>query len=1245
MATVRAKVPVGSAEWFFDERTQANALVDEEVEEFGYSVRNETDWLNEHMAEIFNSNQLNVTDIFKTPGKLRGKTPRTARKKNALEVRAPLTDIFAPNPQAGPSPAQRTPFYKQVVQFQVAKDADQENRSPSREMFSGMGKNTDSGYHGMTEDEMEIEPPVERASVPIANEATPNDVEPRVPTEPAAPVQRGPSNDRRSPSDSFVSANEEIDDKNHQANNADKEVDAATVPDDEADALKTSAPVEAATAVDAEHTAEDADLPDEDVNDHMDVDGIQSPSEVSSPVKPLLRKSSLTFSSLPAREPLAKRSMGARTSRTSQLDQAKFSGVGQSSQLGRFTGGKSLGGSQSAIQPDEDVDMDEDDVFRPTLSRLESDTTKIHNKTSTQRLHDRINMLGQSKEPRSPKPLPSNSQASQPAYPVLPNFTKSVSADDDIGPKPPPKDLPREKAAIPVDLEDEEDDWIAPIKPTGALTRPQLMKNHSADAMEDVRSKTGNSGVSSAFHAPQQPSPERGSSPVRPGFGHVKSISASVITSPTKAGMAPEQLHQKAISVSNPDFVATIGSTTPAGSPSNKRYLEHPLSASKAKLYSVFKSAKGIFASSAGVSAEARMEALSHAGPARHPDEMFSPNPDVHPTPAMYPNLDSSFAPNSPGKAQDGRRTRSSSEREQKKKMREAEQNERTHDQLEKARQVEREKAAMKSLNKVRPVATASPSPRKEVEKPMASDGEAAEEDSMPPPPPPKSMLPTANSREPRETRKLLVKPSKETLAKNKPASVPIKLRSQMMGHAQPSNAALAASLSESLPPPALAKAIQNKASNQSLHSVPSSSSMKSHASSQNARPKALEAAIKKKAEDEKAAQRKAEQKREMEQKRAAKQEEARKVEQQKKEAEQQKRAAEQQRIQEAKKAAQRQAQAQEARRLEQQRKEASRPGSRQANDLAHASHQERAQGGLGQPRVDMINTKIISRVNQELTRAPPPINPVKPPKRMFQPDDDELSQSRPAIQRTGPSFQQLDGKRRKTNEEPEESEQPRRSVMAPPIRQSNIRKETNKFTHGFMAAPAGPSHASSSMFKSTVTSQHLQQQGKVGHPNDLAKMAHGRIPFNDAPNPPAVPSVQHGQHKTPGRQAPAHAAKSSPHYQPGETIALPEIATDSEDEDSDNEFAAPDWVNSPALREQLSQQQLVDPQDIFGPIPPLQMEEIFKNKERQKKFRDRTSSANWNGADRLTEEERKRDREGRERMMKEGGWTFQNGS
>jgi hypothetical protein len=202
-------------------------------------------------------------------------------------------------------------------------------------------------------------------------------------------------------------------------------------------------------------------------------------------------------------------------------------------------------------------------------------------------------------------------------------------------------------------------------------------------------------------------------------------------------------------------------------------------------------------------------------------------------------------------------------------------------------------------------------------------------------------------------------------------------------------------------------------------------------------------------------------------------------------------------------------------------------------------------------------------------------------------------------------------------------------------------KRQENKFPHGYAPAPP-PHHPTPSMFVKTVTAQHQLQHGKPGHQNDMAKFANARIPFADAPNPPAGPSG--AQYKTPGRPIPNSAitstAKSSPLYPNGDSIALPEIASDSEDEE--DEFQAPDWVNSPALRELLTQQQLVDPEQIFGPIAPLRMEEVFKNKDRHKKFRDRTSSANWNGQDRLTEEERQKDREAREKMMRDGGWTFQ---
>jgi hypothetical protein len=53
-----SRLQVGSAAWVGEESAAANQLVDAELEEFTFAARNELDWLNEHMAEIFNENQL-----------------------------------------------------------------------------------------------------------------------------------------------------------------------------------------------------------------------------------------------------------------------------------------------------------------------------------------------------------------------------------------------------------------------------------------------------------------------------------------------------------------------------------------------------------------------------------------------------------------------------------------------------------------------------------------------------------------------------------------------------------------------------------------------------------------------------------------------------------------------------------------------------------------------------------------------------------------------------------------------------------------------------------------------------------------------------------------------------------------------------------------------------------------------------------------------------------------------------------
>ncbi|KAF8168109.1 hypothetical protein B0H34DRAFT_786336 [Crassisporium funariophilum] len=91
------------------------------------------------------------------------------------------------------------------------------------------------------------------------------------------------------------------------------------------------------------------------------------------------------------------------------------------------------------------------------------------------------------------------------------------------------------------------------------------------------------------------------------------------------------------------------------------------------------------------------------------------------------------------------------------------------------------------------------------------------------------------------------------------------------------------------------------------------------------------------------------------------------------------------------------------------------------------------------------------------------------------------------------------------------------------------------------------------------------------------------------------------------------------------ESIELPDINSeysDSDDEDRPRAFDPPGWAQSPELRQALEMQSTINPDDIFGAVRPLRMEEIFKT--RTSRFRARTSSANWTGTDRLTIQEEK---------------------
>ncbi|KIJ55492.1 hypothetical protein M422DRAFT_152189, partial [Sphaerobolus stellatus SS14] len=60
-----------------------------------------------------------------------------------------------------------------------------------------------------------------------------------------------------------------------------------------------------------------------------------------------------------------------------------------------------------------------------------------------------------------------------------------------------------------------------------------------------------------------------------------------------------------------------------------------------------------------------------------------------------------------------------------------------------------------------------------------------------------------------------------------------------------------------------------------------------------------------------------------------------------------------------------------------------------------------------------------------------------------------------------------------------------------------------------------------------------------------------------------------------------------------------------------------PSWTHEENVEKALEAQSRLNPDDIFGRIKPLKIEEIFKDSKIS--FRHRTSSANWEGTDKLT--------------------------
>ncbi|QIW97791.1 hypothetical protein AMS68_003309 [Peltaster fructicola] len=278
-SSTQTRHALASYEWIKDERSQASDETAKHIEDFSYSVTHELEWLNEKMAEVFSADPKTLTDIFKTPGRLRAKTPRTAKKLAVASPRVPLGDIFAPNARSPPA-TQLISAIDYAPSLRAESNA--ENWEPDSKAVSrskspqrvGQPGNTDSGYHGMTEDETDNE----RHS----------QIQHELQNQIKAPTKDINTDDTaQSGEDSFSSAPENIDARKL--------------------ATEDSRPVETVIATD---TYDDSPM-----------------SDTEEPERTSNRKSSFNFSSLPAREPLlAKKSLGARQSHLDGQSQASLGG-------------------------------------------------------------------------------------------------------------------------------------------------------------------------------------------------------------------------------------------------------------------------------------------------------------------------------------------------------------------------------------------------------------------------------------------------------------------------------------------------------------------------------------------------------------------------------------------------------------------------------------------------------------------------------------------------------------------------------------------------------------------------------------------------------------------------------------------------------------------------------------------------------------------------------------------------------
>lgn len=691
--------------------------------------------------------------------------------------------------------------------------------------------------------------------------------------------------------------------------------------------------------------SEDLQQMDED-DDEANAQDVRSPSEASSPIRPLpKRESSINFASLPAREPLAsKKSIGgARMSRTSHLD---FS---RPSYLNRQTGGKSLGNTMRRESTDDDQDeMDVDEDMAAQKDDADANTA-AHSKTYTQRLQDQISMLGKgnSTGPRPSKSLANFLPQQQSASAPQSQTYAEPASESKKSSSPEPTKSNVAPGAFP---EDAEDEWIAPPKEAPIMASPKRdpPRPYTAE-MEDVGGKEVLNSSEFTLPKSRPASPVKPFSPTRTGNPPSHSKSKSVPILPTLAQLNADSEDvslKKTISVSNPTLssVAEDEFSSPPKSPT-RSFRDNPLKQVKNKIQSLLKSSKGLIASSAAISAEGKSSLLQSPSTTRlgyHSEqsvESFRTADSV-----VYPDLSQQVsavtaAPLSPVRSNSTRKTRQSTEREREEKEqreKEAKEAKRLAEQmekLEKVREKEAEKKARAFSKEQEKIAAMEKqmAAKKEQEKAAQPKAQPAAQDFRTPGPPSRAATrsPTKTTRTtPRKTKghgeeavsddadhemadapsavpplsiprpttassmripaaKRPLKPTKETSSKSRQAPTVIRVNttSSQQTHFHPSNSVLAANLHDTLGQQPASRQLNSKASQSSLNAKSSTNNLKSSTSS---RPKALEMAAKRREQEEREAQQKRDAKLELQRKRAAQEEERQQEQQRKAEAERQ---------------------------------------------------------------------------------------------------------------------------------------------------------------------------------------------------------------------------------------------------------------------------------------------------------------------------------------------------------------------